>query len=444
MIKMTPTYLRRWLAALAVLVVIAVAGACSSPATVAPVSTFAPTPTAVSLATPTSAPTPTPNAVPTPVPTDKPDSLAPAPGPASTPDPVSTGTPAPAATPFPPQPHIMLRVVHVTEEWMPYASVDGWTTAVPTKESAVLKYYEAAIWDETNSVHLYAFPNDYDPHLGAFRDVTDADKIAHRERHAIRVHEGLPEEYPERSAFLRRAFEDFIGLLVERHPQAEHHLMYNGHGGPGGDLFAKQLLYDDADAFLSSWTGQLGKPLGVIDMGGPCNKGGYDDLVNFCKHARYYIASDLANGGYELDEFTGEKYYETDAETQYHRLLASHDSLEMALAARIDLRRKNYEYARNNQTRDRIQQASYVYSCAAFTDFSAAFEAFIRQTNISDPAYDLHQLLVEQSAPQELIDGFRAVFIHRVDNRDFFQWDIAANGMITPFERIRRSNAADG
>ncbi len=58
----------------------------------------------------------------------------------------------------------------------------------------------------------------------------------------------------------------------------------------------------DADAFLATWTGRLGKPLGVVDMGGPCNKGGYEDLANFCKHARYYVASDLPNGGYSTDD----------------------------------------------------------------------------------------------------------------------------------------------
>ena len=84
----------------------------------------------------------------------------------------------------------------------------------------------------------------------------------------------------------------------------------------------------------------LGKPLGVIDMGGPCNKGGYEDLANFCRHASYYVASDLPNGGYTEDDWTYEKYQETNPETQYHRLLASNDTLEEALIERVELRRK--------------------------------------------------------------------------------------------------------
>ena len=139
--------------------------------------------------------------------------------------------------------------------------------------------------------------------MGAIRLATkmspDADVIAYREQYAISVHSDMPEAWGDRrSDFLRIAFEDFVSRLVELHPEADHHLMYSGHGGPGGALFAGQLKHDDADAFLATWTRLLGKPLGVIDMGGPCNKGAYEDLANFCRHASYYVASDLPNGGY--------------------------------------------------------------------------------------------------------------------------------------------------
>ena len=72
----------------------------------------------------------------------------------------------------------MLRVVGVTTDWMPFASTDGWTQAVPLKESDVLKYLEVAIWEETSSVHLYAFPNDYDASYGLTGNPTDTQKVA--------------------------------------------------------------------------------------------------------------------------------------------------------------------------------------------------------------------------------------------------------------------------
>ena len=331
------------------------------------------------------------------------------------------------------QPHVILRVVQVTEDWVPFSSAGGWTRAVLQKESDVLRYYEAAIWEETDSVHLYAFPNDYDSGFGFEEDLPDADVIAYREQYAISVHSDMPEMWGDRrSDFLRIAFEDFVSRLVELHPEADHHLMYSGHGGPGGNLFAGQLKHDDAGAFLATWTRLLGKPLGVIDMGGPCNKGGYEDLANFCRHASYYVASDLPNGGYTLDDWTLEKHNETDPETQYHRLLASNDTLEEALIERVELRRKRYEYSMNNQIRDQVEQANYVYSCARFNDFSEAFELFVDVTTIQAPSHDLYQLMLDYGAPPALLDRFRDVFVHGVDNRDFFEWKVTANGMLSP------------
>ena len=348
-------------------------------------------------------------------------------------------TTIPTATPFPSQPHIILRVVLVTEDWVPFSSAGGWTEAVIRKESEVLRYYEAAIWEETDSVRLYAFPNDYDPLFGIFGDVPDSEIIAYREQYAIRVHEGMPEESSdERSKFLKAAFKDFAHTLTQRHPDAEHHLMFNGHGGPGGDLFAQQLKNLDADAFLATWTELLSKPLGVIDMGGPCNKGGYEDMANFCKYTRYYVASDLPNGGYGTDEWTLEKFLQVNAETQYHQILRSAETLEEALIARVELQRKDYEYSRTDMVNKKIARASYVYSCAAFSDFSTAFESFLDETIVLSPPYDLYELLLDYAESPSLLEKFHNVILHSVDNRDFFTWNVSSNGMITPLERIYR------
>ena len=44
-----------------------------------------------------------------------------------------------------------------------------------------------------------------------------------------------------------------------------------------------------------------------------------------------YVASDLPNGGFTMDDCTIEKDTETDPESQYHALLAGASSLEEAL-----------------------------------------------------------------------------------------------------------------
>ena len=86
----------------------------------------------------------------------------------------------------------------------------------------------------------------------------------------------------------------------------------------------------------------------------------------------------------------------------------------------------------NNQIRDQVEQANYVYSCARFNDFKEAFESFVDGTTIQAPADDLYQLLLDYSAPPALLDRFRDVFVHGADNRNFFEWTVTANGMLSP------------
>ena len=329
-------------------------------------------------------------------------------------------------------PNVMLRVVRVTPDWMPFASAGGWPAAVPLRESEVLKFYEVAIWEERAAVHLYAFPNDYDPHL--HHRGTDAQIIAYREQFLISKYTGMPDAWTnERSVFLKSAFMDIALYLTDHHQSADHHLMYSGHGGPGGRLFGAQLNADHADAFLSFWSESLGKPLGVIDMGGPCNKAGFEDLDIFSEYARYYVASDLPNGGYTMDDWTIEKFHETKPETQYHNLFAANPNLEDVLIGRIDLKRKAYEYSRNNMISNQVAQANYLYSCDAFRRFSPNFIAFYDRVGVDYPVgADLNRYMIDNGAPQALVEQFNDIIVHKADNKDFFQWSEPRNGILMP------------
>ena len=366
-----------------------------------------------------------------------------------TPTPTVTATPAATTastpTPFPAgssptiQTHnIILRVVRVTQDWMPYASTGGWPSAATIKKSDALEYLEVAIWDETSSVHLYEFPNDYDSLYGlrcpSGACPTDEQKIAYREQYLIRKYTDMPAAYTEeRSDFLKSTFIDIASYLVNQYPDSGHHLMYSGHGGPGGALFELQLRHDDANAFLASWSQALTRPLGVIDMGGPCTKGSFADLENFCHYASFFIASDMPNGGYTMDDWTIEKSNEIDPEIQYHRLFANSDSLEEALKSQIDLKRRRYEYSRNYMIANQVEQANYLYSCAAFRTFSPEFKSFLSQVNKDHELYDdLYTFMTDNRAPAALIEAFKEVFVHKADNRDFFTWSVVANGMLMP------------
>lgn len=111
---------------------------------------------------------------------------------------------------------------------------------------------------------------------------------------------------------------------------------------------------------LAHWTSELGYKLGLIDMGGPCNKGSFADLENFCSYSQFYIASDLPNGGFMLDDWTVDKIDSTNPDIQYHRLFSDSSNLREVLIGRIDLVQRLYGYARQNMVDSKISQANYL------------------------------------------------------------------------------------
>ncbi|MDE0436117.1 MAG: hypothetical protein OXH92_19110 [Bryobacterales bacterium] len=329
--------------------------------------------------------------------------------------------------------NVMVKVARVTPDWHGFVLPNGggWPALVTVRESDALKYFEATIWDETRSIHFYEFDNDFDP-FGF--DITPEQLTANRESYVILKVDGMPDPWTDaRSRFIKQAFADFTTLLAKRYPDSDHHLMYVGHGAPGGQLFEGQLTYEDAGDLLAEWTRALGRPLGVIDMGGPCNKASFSDLENFCRHSRYYVASDMPNGGYTFDDWTIEKHEETDPVIQYHRLFAETSTLREALVGRIDIRRRDYEYSRINMKESRTQQANYLYSCRKFADFVPAFRTFLSGQDSEYGVFDdLFDYMVAHRAGDDLLGLFDNIFLHRADNRDFFEWDQSANGMLMP------------
>ena len=337
--------------------------------------------------------------------------------------------------------HLMLRAVMVNEDWTPFvAEGDGaWDVGVPLKESPNLKYVEAVLWEEIRAVHVYEFPVSFNPHRGLDEDITPEEYTAYRESFRVLAFPGMPlpppheNSSPEVSRFLRETFKRIANYLVSRYPDSEHHLNYHGHGAAGGRLFEFRLTYDDAADMLAHWTQELGRPLGVIDMGGPCNKSGYEDLTNFCRFAQYYVASDMPQGNYSFDEWTREKFQETNAELQYHRLFRESEELRTVLAARIDLNRLAFEYSRNDMVKKRWPQATYLHSCADFEPFARDFIAFVNHRGVSfDNSDDVLHYLETGGAGASLVQAFRRVLTHRVDNRDFFEWAENRNGMTMP------------
>lgn len=381
---------------------------------------------------------------------------------------------------------VMVRGVYVTPDWVKFDSGDiAWDRAVTIKHSDRATYFEIAIWEEIDAVHFYEFPNDYEdnmlleipgrekynlvpnytrcnlpsnenPYWDTSPKIPDAavtecklelakDLTDYRESFAVLKVADMPEksDRADRSRFLKQAIIQFLKIIVPRFPSSEYSLTYNGHGGPGGALFEGILSPQHSYDVLKTWRYLIGKNLAFIDMGGPCNKAGFSDLSTFCPFTNYYIASDLPNGGYDLDDWSIEKFLATDEDTQWHNIFSTSQTLLEAMRKRIDLKRQRYLYSVNDMTSNKTEQANYLFSCAAFNLFSPQYAQAVKEaagsfygtlSNLTlgdNGHYDLMES-VEATGNGSLIEALNQVKVYQADNRDFFEWEEKRNGISTP------------
>ena len=308
---------------------------------------------------------------------------------------------------------------------------------VPNYSRCYLPSSTNPYWD-TNPKISDATENECKAELA--KELTD-----YRENFAVLKVADMPDKSAkaDRSAFLKQAIIQFLKIIIPRFPNSEYSLTYNGHGGPGGALFEGILSPQHSYDVLKTWRYLIGKNLAFIDMGGPCNKAGFSDLSTFCPFANFYIASDLPNGGYSLDDWTSEKFFSTDMDTQWHNILSTSNSLLEAMKKRIDLMRQRYLYSVNDMTVNKTEQANYLFSCAAFNLFSPQYAQAVKEaagsfygtlSNLTlgdNGHYDLMES-VEATGNGSLIEALNQVKVYQADNRDFFEWEEKRNGISTP------------
>jgi hypothetical protein len=133
------------------------------------------------------------------------------------------------------------------------------------------------------------------------------------------------------------------------------------------------------------------------------------------------------------DEWTEEKYDETNVELQYHNLFSNKSNLKDVLIGRIDLKRKAYEYSINNMIENKVEQGNYLYSCSSYNDFKPEFEDFISGRNDYTITDDLLNYLQRNNAPKEIISKFHNIILYSADNKDFFTWEIISNGLLMDY-----------
>lgn len=122
----------------------------------------------------------------------------------------------------------------MTPDWMAFSGY-AWASVAMPKEGEFHKYLEATIWEETSSLHFYAFPDgigsgnlENELRRTLNRDLTDQEIINLREQFLISKYADLPEAgTEERSAFLKFAFMDIASRMVNLYPESHHHPISN-------------------------------------------------------------------------------------------------------------------------------------------------------------------------------------------------------------------------
>lgn len=328
----------------------------------------------------------------------------------------------------------------VIADWVPdQYSTESWERAVTIKATDDFQWYEATLWTgEHSSLHLYRFDETFDPNR--FSTLSSADWIAYRESYCIYIGSVPPEAAAdEKSAYLRDALIQCVRQMVADTPADHYGIRYSGHGTGTGGLMQGQVSPADARLFLADAVTQIGRKLDFIDLGGNCDEGTFRVLANLTPYCDYLVASDLPIGGYTLDDWTEEKWNETDIDYQLPLILTRGKSIAAALTDYLDLSRQRWVYSRNNMVAGHVLQSLSLYKSDEFSGLQTlvAPEAQARGLfNFSPYHNDLYTFIKTTGKP-EIEQQFLALRVGYRSNKDFFDWPADFNGLtIFQFEDL--------
>jgi hypothetical protein len=293
------------------------------------------------------------------------------------------------------------------------------------------RLYCFQIHEDTGTLILFAPDNNWEAVAHELRDQSAFER--HRDEHVLERFENMPEydgtwrSHEKRSKFIADAFVTFFDKLAKLHPDSEFGLSFRGHGSGGGELMEYRILPDDAFDMLKSWNRSLGRKLLSIDMSWPCKKGSFSDLVNFSPFTKYYLATDLNNGGYTMDEWTHEKYKECNPPIWLE--LGDGKPYLDYVGEELQRERQNYEYSRRNMIKDKVMQSRTCFDSEKFLRFADAFQS-VWVSDEKRGSVDVKEYLETQVEDNErLLQLFNDCIVGTVNNKDFFEWSREANGM---------------
>lgn len=320
-------------------------------------------------------------------------------------------------------------VLRVVTAWVPFDSL-SWEQSAHIKTTNNFQWFEATIYPSAPSaVHLYKFDNTFDP--DKVFHLSRQDWVNYRESYRLMkvdIPEGLGAE--EKSHLLREAFQQFFATMVKDTPSQHYGIRYSGHGSGSGGLFENQINPTDAQWLFEYVTSLIGKKIDFLDLGGNCSEGNTAVVSNFYPYFDYILASDLLIGGFNFDDWTIEKYNQTDPDYQYPLILTPDKTIRDSLSQLLDLFRLRWEYSRNNMIAGQEKQSLSLYKADAFETlaYSLGQELMAHPVNLGNYHYDLYTY-IKSLGRSDMESQFLSFRTEYRSNKDFFPWDVDTNGL---------------
>lgn len=326
-----------------------------------------------------------------------------------------------------PKKFLTLIMVHSAPEGRGYDS-NSWEPLTGPRDNNDVQIYDVAIWDNLNPgnprrISVYKFDQSFDPSKEEYRDGGQA-WVEHRERYNFLTIDDLP-PVPASKEYLE-AFKVIVRAIIEDQPAEHYGLSYTGHGGGDGNIFGYKIFPDDAPELLSYTTSLIGKKLDFLDWGFACAMGTYRVISSQYNYADYILASDISRQGYLAGDQHG-NYQALKPWSRFGDFFSPSKTIEQSLLEIIDVERQVWEISsiREDMISKSLKQSLCLYDTSEYEILRDAvnLDAGMQSENDYLDVLDY----IEENYPDQRQKFFD--FVHCVDNKDFFTWNLDYSGL---------------
>jgi hypothetical protein len=345
-----------------------------------------------------------------------------------------------------------LNVYKVDSDWCkPPCRQITWEVAAakPPKGDPNYQLLEVCIWRAEQRIALYEFGDSfYDEAQNSYNNWCfgswECPSVKYeREKHSLyEAKWDVDMDRPTLSNWMATKFSEILGIVQQR--KARHYgLSYAGHGSSAdGALFEGLILAADTKVALKPVAEQR---FSLINFGGNCVEGKWDNLNVLQDFGNYVIASDLLVNGVQIsdDEKMHEYmklYAQLSPPNHMLTLLESDQPLSPRdLGARLlEGQRKLWEVAKSDIDATKLKQSLAMYDMGKFESLrsklteawkSASVETQKKAKKITEESICDVRTFGQELGGSEVDDAFLALRIGYTSTADMFQWDVTTNGL---------------